>query len=84
MARYNDLSPHVENWTNAKLMREARRLANLEGFGASLPESCPPLGGWMTDHGDAIREATAPYRDSWLTPVLDEIERRFVKSRPAA
>jgi hypothetical protein len=67
----NDNSIYCENWTNAKLMREARKLANLENFG--MIDRAGPL------NGDTIREATRLYRGSWLNPVLDEIERRFVK-----
>lgn len=80
MARMDDSSPYVGRWTNAKLMREARRLANLEGFGGYLPIGHVGRG-FPHDDGDAIREATRNYRASWLNPILDEIERRFVKGR---
>lgn len=80
MARKIDSSPHPSDWTNAKLMREARRLANMEQFGGYLPEGYTARG-FPHDDGDAIREATRLYRESWLDPVLDEIESRFVRNR---
>lgn len=73
MARMDDNSPHCERWTNAKLMREARRKANLETFG--------PAGN--TARGDAIRKETRLYRECWLNPLLDEIERRWIKPHKA-
>ena len=76
MARYNDASPHPDRWTDAKLMREARKYANLEGFSMWVYDGIEGKGDAASD---AIREATRNYRDSWLNPILDEIEKRFVK-----
>jgi hypothetical protein len=90
MARYRDRSPHPRDWTNAKLMREARDFANMERFDGSLDLGLmKPFGGkevhpTSNRAGDAIREATRLYRSSWLNPILDEIERRFVKTKKAA
>lgn len=72
--RYNDSSYDCAKWTNAKLMREAREAANLESF-ANMPGEKRPA------TPDNIREITRIYRTSWLNPILDEIERRFVKVR---
>lgn len=76
--RTNDSSPHPQRWSNVKLMREAHAHANLDTFSGSLPDG-QYVGGFPRDHGDAIREATRLYRQSWLNPILAEIERRFVK-----
>jgi hypothetical protein len=87
MARYNDASPHPDKWTNAKLMREARRVTSFNDFGSGHFDGKEPVTfhpGWSNqtgspDLGDFVREHTRLYRDSWLNPILDEIERRFVK-----
>lgn len=80
MARMNDMSPHPGRWTNAKLMREAKRLASYESAGLNLPEGYV-VKPWHAGGNDtpAIIEATRIYRESWLNPILDEIERRLVK-----
>lgn len=85
MARYNDNSPHPQHWTNAKLIRELRSKANLERFSANIPADYKPASfSAGKDDGDMIREATRLYRDSWMNPILDEIERRFVKTKKEA
>lgn len=66
--------------TNAALIKRLRETANLETFNGGLPGN---------DHagandGPAIREATRLYRNTWMNPILDEIERRFVKVKPNA
>lgn len=78
MARMDDLSSDYRRWTTAKLIREIRSKANLERFGGYLPEgyNCR---GFPYDDGDAIREATRIYRESWLNPLIDELERRTIK-----
>ncbi len=88
MARYNDLSCHCDKWTNAKLMREARGYANMESFSVGyndIPANYRE--GWhdqvnpdATRIDDFCREQSRIYRDTWLKPLLDEIERRFVKA----
>lgn len=81
MARYNDTSSQIDKWTNRKLMSEARRHANLETFSAGTMRSFSqepfPVAG--DDPSDFVREETRLYRQSYLNPILDEIERRFVK-----
>lgn len=77
MTRYNDMSIHPENWTNAKLMREARSKANLETFANSYPVNPEP----DQQAAEYVREVTRLYRETWLKPILDEIERRFVKKQ---
>jgi len=86
MARYNDGSPHPDRWTNAKLMREARKYANLESFavGHYDGDEITFKPGWITqtcspEIDKFCRDQTRLYRQNWLTPILDEIERRFVK-----
>jgi len=87
MARYNDMSCHPQRWTNAKLMREARKCANLERFSCVHNDiEANYRVGWHNQVNkdqmpveDFVREQTRPYRQSWLDPILDEIERRFVK-----
>jgi hypothetical protein len=79
MARYNDLSSDCTRWTNRKLMHEARRLANFETFGASMIARGTILIATSDDATDFVREETRIYRATWLAPILDEIERRFVK-----
>lgn len=88
MARYNDGSPFCEDWTNAKLMAKARELANMESFSVGFydGEEVTFKHGWTSQTGspeiaDFVRERTRLYRDTWLRPILDEIERRFVKTR---
>jgi len=85
--RYNDMSPHPDRWTNAKLIREARAYANLEQFSVGyneIPANYPE--GWHDQVSpdepridEFVRRQTRIFRESWLNPILDEIERRFVK-----
>ena len=88
MARYDDLSPYPEKWTNAKLMREARSHAHLETFSVGY-NTIPAIyrEGWhdQANKGqmpveEFCREQTRIYRETWLNPILDEIECRFVKA----
>jgi hypothetical protein len=82
MARFNNSSPHPDKWTNAKLMAEARKYANLESFSGSCGVEhgqVVELKGFPHDNGPALRETTRIYRDSWLNPILDELQRRFLK-----
>lgn len=78
--RCNNNSCHPTHWTNAKLMQEARKYANLESYCGSIAgDKAIELLPFPADNGDKLREATRIYRQSWLNPILDEIERRFVK-----
>ena len=89
MARYRDSSPHPADWTNRKLMAEAMKYANLESFSVGFfdgPETTFRPG-WHNQQqepkgptvDDFCRQQTRLYRATWLQPVLEEIERRFVK-----
>jgi hypothetical protein len=80
MARHNDNSHDLRHWTNRKLIAEARRVANFENFGSYFRADAVAIAA-QGEAGDFIREETRLYRDTWLNPVLDEIERRFVKAR---
>lgn len=82
--RYNDNSSDCERWTNAKLMREARKYANLESFAGGYFEPMTFTPGWANqtnspDVADFCREQTRIYRETWLKPIMDEIARRFCK-----
>lgn len=77
MARYDDTSMDVTRWTNRKLMAELRLKANLSTFQRLMVGS----GENTALTADAIRNVTRPYRDSYLNPVIDEIERRFVRTK---
>lgn len=82
MPRMNDSSPYSDRWTNAKLIRELRRTANMEHMSVHIPSDYKPASfSAGPDDGDMIREATRLYRDSWMNPLIDEIERRFVKTK---
>lgn len=80
MVRRNDNSYTCKDWTNAKLLREVRRSANLEHFGGYLVPGYVGQGFPDPDNkdADAIREATRIYRQH-MNYVFEEIERRFVK-----
>lgn len=81
MGRRYDNSPHPCDWTNKKLMAEARKFANLENFSGSCGyRSDMVLADFPADNGPTLREHTRIYRNSWLNPILDEIEKRFVKA----
>jgi len=86
MARYNDASPYCRRWTNAKLMAEANKYANLESFSVGHYEGDTVTfkPGWASQNGspdiaDFCRERTRLYRQTYLQPILDEIQRRFLK-----
>lgn len=87
MARYNNASCDHTKWTNAKLISEAKKYANLESFSVGYNEvaGCYKTG-WHDQVNkdqmpieDFVREQTRLYRVTWLQPLLDEIERRFLK-----
>lgn len=89
MARYRDSSSSCHCWTNAKLMREAKRLANLESFSVGWNDIPAEFKiGWHEQVNpnsprvdDFILAQTKLYRETWLAPILNEIERRFVKTK---
>ena len=88
MARYNDNSPYCERWTNRKLMAEARKYANMESMsiGHYDGDEITFKPGWTgqvnaVDPADFARNVSRLYRETWLAPILDEIERRFVKGK---
>jgi hypothetical protein len=62
-----DCSCDHTRWSNRKLIAELRDKANLTRFDG--------------DRGNPVREATRLYRETWMNPLLDEVERRLVKSR---
>lgn len=78
MARMNDSSPHVNRWTTAKLFAELNKLANLESFSMFVYDGINAKG---DECADAIREATRLYRQTWMQPIIDELERRIIHPR---
>jgi len=75
MPKYNNASSHYYRWTNKKLIDELRKYANLESFSVStIGESAT-----MPATDDAIREKTRLYRQTWMDPLINEIESRFIK-----
>ncbi len=66
--------------TNAQLIARLREVANLETFSTGLGRA----GQTERPTSGEVRAATRLYRDTWLAPVLDEIERRLVKPRRRA
>ena len=79
--RYNDLSRDVTKWSPAKLVQTARYYANLDGIGCYLPKGYRAKVNSDADTR-AILAATEAYRRA-VRPVLDEIERRFVRGERA-
>lgn len=72
--------------TNKELIAELRRIANFETFGGggwievkSKNIFSRELHGFSGDVSDLVRDQTRIYRDSWLAPLLDEVEKRLVK-----
>lgn len=72
MARRNDNSPYVSQWSTAKLMRELNRTANLSDFvwQVGWKEQPPKI-------AEDIREATRLYRKSWMQPIINELAKRL-------
>jgi hypothetical protein len=64
--------------TNAALVANLRRFANFEGGTFVLPDHLPTDTAVDTA---AILEATRMYRERWLMPVIDEIEKRLVRTK---
>jgi hypothetical protein len=86
MARYNDSSNYVENWSNRKLMEEAKRMSSFAQAHFTIPNNAQlardkPNGVYSNNDTAVIVEATRLYRETWLEPILEEIERRFVKTK---
>ena len=76
--RYSDNSSDITKWSKQKLIARLRQTANLETFSDSifdgnLPNVCGE------EASIAIRERTRLYRESWMQPIIDEIERRLLK-----
>jgi hypothetical protein len=76
--RYNDNSSDIRRWTNSKLIRRLKETANLETFSDSIFDGVlPPVNG--DESSKVIRERTRLYRESWMQPIIEEIERRLIK-----
>lgn len=81
MANWRDSSCHPQDWTMRKLLREIRGFANFERFGGTI-EVDASKNDYLRDDGPALREGTHLYRDTWLNPLLDELDRRLIKPKP--
>lgn len=88
--RINNNSHDCRDWTMGKLVSEIRRYANMENMGAdftldeleAMTDAARKLGIAASDiHSTAIREVTRLYRDSWLNPLLNELQRRIEKTQ---
>lgn len=87
MARYNNQSCDHTRWSKQKLIREIRKYANMESFSVGwndIPAAYKV--GWHDQvNPDAprieefCRNQTRLYRETWLNPLIDELERRFCK-----
>ena len=78
MARYNDNSYRYEDWSPRKLLVRLRETANLETFCDSIFDGdLPPVKG--EEGSKIIRERTRIYRESWINPIIDELEKRLIK-----
>jgi hypothetical protein len=91
MAYRNDSSSDHSHWSNRKLIDEIRRISNLASFGVGFlsgDKTYTFRPGWANQTGsdsidDFVRDQTRIYRDSWLNPLIDELERRTVKPKKA-
>lgn len=57
--------------TNKELIAELRRTAMLQDFGTGFGEIT----------GDQVREVTRLYRETWLRPLLDDVEKRLCRRK---
>lgn len=74
--RMDDYSSDHRRWSSRKLVKELRDKANLTSF--STP-TCGLLPNDPAVDADHIRHATKLYRDTWMNPIINELERRLVK-----
>ena len=63
--------------TNAQLIARLRETANLATYSEGLQgcDAAKPVS------ADTIRDQTRLYRETWLAPIIDEIEARLVKPK---
>lgn len=87
MSYRNDASSDHTKWSNRKLICEIKRIANFTNFSVGwndIPAEYKV--GWHEQVNpnspkieDFIREQTRCYRDSWLNPLIEELERRLTR-----
>jgi hypothetical protein len=87
MGFHGDASSDHTKWSTRKLIAEIKRLANFETFSVGwndIPAEYKV--GWHEQVNpdaprieDFIRAQTRIYRDTWLNPLIEELERRFTK-----
>lgn len=67
--------------TNAALVAALRRVANFESaaFDNIYPDARDPLPSGEDQATEFIVRRTRLYRETWLAPLLDEIERRLCR-----
>jgi hypothetical protein len=74
--RRDNHSVDPSDWTMKHLVHKIELFANLSSFGTSRDE----LKGHIEQSksgGDAVRDATRLYRDTWLQPMIDELKLRL-------
>lgn len=84
MGYRNDSSSDHTKWSNRKLISEIKRLANFENFSVGWNEipACYKEGWHEQANPDQmkieefIRQQTRLYRDTWLNPLIEELQRR--------
>ena len=79
MGRRNNASIHSEDWTNEKIFDELRRHVDMETFGSYFRDQ-PIILGCQAESGDFIRAETRLYRQSWIHPLIDELQSRLIKN----
>jgi hypothetical protein len=74
--------------TNAQLIERLRETANFErssfgGFGWPKPDDPLPTRDSDPEVTDFIKRRTKLYRETWVNPLIDEIELRLCKRAKA-
>lgn len=78
--RYNNMSSDYAKWSPQKLFARLRETANLESFCDSIFDGdLPAVRG--DESATVMRERTRLYRESWMQPIIDELERRMIKEK---
>lgn len=91
MAFCDDSSHDCARWSYAKLMREIRSFSNQERFSPSAGDIAEIARLHHETRNNTVttsdateaayKEASRIYRETWLNPLLDELERRLVKRK---
>lgn len=88
--RINNNSPAPSDWTMGYLIKQIHKYANMESMVVIFTSDELEA---MTDarrklglaacgiHSEGIRNATYLYREGWLNPLLNELQRRIEKTQ---